>query len=652
MKINDSENEKLTNIKPNNISNYSNYKKILSFNKNNNNHSLNDIFCKMYLKKNKRYLYEDKPALLVKNITNPIINSNEFSPKKKDVKLIQKYYIQEKNIYKNLLKRFTQYKEKNNLRNFSFSNNLINSKVSQYEENLKSSRSKESENDKKSFWNEKIPELNIFSYKNNNNNKNNQFFHRTNISLKENLINEEEIKIKINDMKNKGFNKVLNKYISNNIIKNLKSFNKIRHLIKTNGFSLNLNDIKNVYKESNNNDEKESKNERMNTQKMMMIKRLEKVEKVEKINDEKNENSLFNKSKEYSKSIIKKISRNQALPVIKSEDKGNQNKLKIILDIINHKKDIKELKYANKELIIKKEVNKYYEINNYCSFKDFFYVWSRKGNNYLTINDIEFFLNKIIKLSFPITKEDIKNIFFNKTNVEPIDYLEFKKFFRPYEMNDIKDNLNNNGISNEKLINFEKKIILRILNSKEKLIEQLEKENGFMTDKAKERYLLNYQEFYYLIKNNLIFYQSDYFNVAMKKIYFDNFDVRKNKLNFMNFINKMSAEYNNNIEVDYNLNNHSETHNTFKNQTRKKILHRINSLKDDVKNTYKDKILGKEDSLNNSEWKITNIMRMNNHGLYNFNKNGDNNYLNKFLKNKKIFVDKKKNKNSDIINFI
>ena len=56
------------------------------------------------------------------------------------------------------------------------------------------------------------------------------------------------------------------------------------------------------------------------------------------------------------------------------------------MDIINHKKDINELKYANKELIIKKEVNKYYEINKYNSFKDFFHDWSRKGNNYLTIN--------------------------------------------------------------------------------------------------------------------------------------------------------------------------------------------------------------------------------------------------------------------------
>ena len=54
--------------------------------------------------------------------------------------------------------------------------------------------------------------------------------------------------------------------------------------------------------------------------------------------------------------------------------------------------------------------------------------------------------------------------------------------------------------------------------------------------------------------NFLIFYQSDYFNVAMKKIYFDNFDIRKSKMNFLNFINKISAKYNNNIEVDYGIN--------------------------------------------------------------------------------------------------
>ena len=651
MKMFYSENEKLTNIKPNNLSNHSNYKKILSFNKNKSNLSLNNIFSKMYLKKNISNIYEHehKPTSFIKNITNPIMNPKEFSSKKKNEKLIERYYINEKNNYKNLLKKFTKFKEKNNLRNFSFSNNLINFKVNQYEE--KSSRSKESENDKKNFWNEQMPELNVFRFKNDNKKKNNHFFHKTNINLNENLIDEEEIRIKINDMKSKGFNNVLNKYISKNIIKNLKSFDKIRHLIKKNGFSLNINDIKNVYKESNNNNEKEDQKKRINTQDMMMIKKLE---KIERINDEKKENSLLNKSKEYSKKIIQKISRNQALPAIKTEDKGKQNKLKIMLDIINNKNEIKDLKYTNKELTIKNEVIKYFEMNNYCSFKDFFRHWSGKGNNYLTINDIEFILNKVIKLSIPITKEDIKHIFFNQSNIESIDYLEFKKFFVPYEMNYVNDNLNCNHISKEKLLNLEKKIILKILNSKEKLIDELEKENGFMNNRTKEKYLLNYQEFYYLIKNNLIFYQSDYFNVAMKKIYFDNFDIRKSKMNFLNFINKISAKYNNNIEVDYGINNHSETHNSIRNQTRKKLLHRINSLKDEVKINFKDKILRKEEPPNNEGRKITSFIKMNNNGLYNFNKYDENNNLDKFVKIKKIKINEKKNKskNSDIINFI
>ena len=220
MKIFYNENEKLINIKPNNLSNYSNYKKILSFNKNKSNRSFNNVFNKMYLKKNISNIYEHehKPTSLIKNITNPIVNPNEFSSKKKNEKSIQRYYINEKNNYKNLLKKFTQFKEKNNLRNFSFSNNLINFKVSQFEE--KSSRSKESENDKKSFWNEQMPELNVFRYKNDNKKKNNHFFHKTNINLNENLIDEEEIKIKINDMKSKGFNNILNTLNNNNLVIN------------------------------------------------------------------------------------------------------------------------------------------------------------------------------------------------------------------------------------------------------------------------------------------------------------------------------------------------------------------------------------------------------------------------------------------------
>ena len=140
----------------------------------------------------------------------------------------------------------------------------------------------------------------------------------------------------------------------------------------------------------------------------------------------------------------------------------------------------------------------------------------------------------------------------------------------------------------------------------------------------------------------------------MKKIYFDNFDIRKSKMNFLNFINKISAKYNNNIEVDYGINNHSETHNSIRNQTRKKLLHRINSLKDEVKINFKDKILRKEEPPNNEGRKITSFIKMNNNGLYNFNKYDENNNLDKFVKIKKIKINEKKNKskNSDIINFI
>ena len=141
MRIYNLENSKLTNIKPNHFSNYSKYKNILSHNLQSKSNSVNDMINKMYLKKNNKNSSNSsniKRTLLNQNMSIPILNTNEFSlGTKKNEKIIQRYYMNEKNIFKNLLKRFTKFKENNNPRNFSFTNNFINSKVTQYEEKLK-----------------------------------------------------------------------------------------------------------------------------------------------------------------------------------------------------------------------------------------------------------------------------------------------------------------------------------------------------------------------------------------------------------------------------------------------------------------------------------------------------------------------------------
>ena len=658
MRIYNLENSKLTNIKPNHFSNYSKYKNILPYNLQSSN-SVNDIINKMYLKKNNKNNSNNRRTLLNQNISIPILNSNEFSlGKKKNEKIIQRYYMNEKNIFKNLLKRFTKFKESNNPRNFSFTNNFINSKVSQYEEKLKFNRNKQIGfpvivNESKSFWNEKNEEAKFINYPININKNNIEpNTNRTSINIKENLNDEEVSKIKITNIKNKGFNKVLNKYISKSIINNLQSFNKIRHLIKLNGFSLNLNDIKNIYKENDIKPEKENPSSRIDTQKMMRIKRLEKIEKVKKDKNDSYQNLV---EKEKSESTNKKISRNKILPLIKSEIRDKPNKLRIILNLLNNKNEDKNFKLNNKEIIIKREVNKFYKENNYKSLKEFYNDWL-KNNKYLTINDIEFFLNKIIKISVSLSREEIIKIFFNGAKIDEFDFYSFKKFFRPYDINDKNDETDINGemVSNEELLKYENKICLKILKSKDILLDKLEDQKGSITIRNNNKYFLSFEEFYNLIKKNLIIYKKNYFDFVIRKIFNDNFDLRTKKINILNFIYKLDAEQNNLIEFENNSNN-SEILNNFQNKTRKKYFHRINSLKDDIKISFKNQILGKEENLNNSEKKITNFVKFDKGSLENINNNKEKNNLEQFLKlniSKIDFDNIKKNKNSDIINLI
>ena len=652
MRIFNIKNGKLTNIKQQCFSNYSNYTKVVLGYKNSKSNSMNNIINKMYLKKNNKKISDVKKVLFEKNVKNTLAYSNEFEiSQKKPDNIIQRYYMREQNIYKNLLEKFTKFKENNNIRNFSFSNNLINSKVNQFEESIKSKNSQLLQNEIDNFWKEKKEEINDFKCKSNYNKKNglnslNYISTKTNINIKDNL-DDEEAKIKINNIKNKGFNNILNKYISKNIINNLKSFNKIRHLIRSNGFSLNLNDIKNVYKENNNKNETD-KNERIDTSKMIMVKKLEKKETPKK---EKNENHLSFKDKESSENIFKKISRNRILPLIKSEVKEKPNKFKIILNLLSNKNDVRNFKYYNKEFTIKKEVHKYYLKNNYNSMKDFFNDWVKNNKNYLTINDIEIYLNRVIKISVPITRDDLIKIFFNnKPTIDYFDFYDFKTFFSFSDINNRK-NISNEmkkNLSKAELNNIEKTIISRILDCKDILFDKLENKKVHYSFRFNNEFWLNYEEFYSLIKENLILYQNNHFDIAIKKIFVDNYNVRKNKIDFLNFIYKMCEKYNKKIDFE-NKNNNSELHNNNPNFSRPKFLHRINSLKDDVKNSFKNRILGKDETFNNSERKITNIIKIDKNSCNNFNRSVEYQCLNKFTK---YDQENKKNKNSDIINII
>ena len=663
MRIYNLENSKLTNIKPNHFSNYSKYKNILSHNLQSKSNSVNDMINKMYLKKNNKNSSNSsniKRTLLNQNMSIPILNTNEFSlGTKKNEKIIQRYYMNEKNIFKNLLKRFTKFKENNNPRNFSFTNNFINSKVTQYEEKLKFNRNKqigfsEMPNESLSFWNEKNEETKFINYPININKNNIEAnTNRTNINIKENLNDEEISKIRITNIKNKGFNKVLNKYISKSIINNLQSFNRIRHLIKLNGFSLNLNDIKNLYKEKDIKPDKENLSGRIDTQKVMRIKRLEKIERLKKDKNDSYQNLV---EKEKSEDLKKKISRNKILPLIKSEIRDKPNKLRIILNLLNNKNEDKGFKLINKEIIIKREVNKFYKENDYKSFKEFYKDWLKNNKNYLTINDIEFFLNKIIKISISLSREEIIKIFFNESKLDEFDFYSFKKFFRPYDINDKNEQTEIKGemVSNEELLKYENKICLKILRSKDILLDKLEDLKGIKTFRNNNKYFLNFEEFYNLIRNNLIIFKNNYFDFVIRKIFNDNFDLRTKKINVLNFIYKLDAMQNNLWEFENN-NNNSEVLNNFQNQTRKKYFHRINSLKDDIKISFKNKILGKEENLNNSEKKITNFVKLDKGSINNINNNIEKNYLEQFPKLNISKIDSenlKKNKNSDIINLI
>ena len=74
-------------------------------------------------------------------------------------------------------------------------------------------------------------------------------------------------------------------------------------------------------------------------------------------------------------------------------------------------------------------VNKYYRDNKYTSIKDFYKEWVIENKNYISINDIHNYLNKVIGLNKSISKEKIKEVFFSECQLNSFNYEYFKKFF-------------------------------------------------------------------------------------------------------------------------------------------------------------------------------------------------------------------------------
>ena len=634
MKIFHVKNGKLTNIKQNYFSNISKYKTILP--SNNKNNSVDDYFNKVNLRKNNKIETDDKKNRLGKTISNQIINSNESFQR-----------INDKNFFQNLLPKLTKYKEKKDMRYISFTNNLINRRITQYEENINLSKSQKIYEKSLHENNEEKNNINN-AYKLSYNNKKNKLVLHKNLDIKENFIADDNENIKNNTNK-KEANDIFNKYISNNIINNLHSFNKIKDLIKMYGFTLNTKNIKSGYKENNLEEEKKYKTIRLVVQKMNGLKKSENEEM-----SSKKEIFPLIKKNENPDLINKNTSRNIFFPLVKSEDKEKNLKLTNGFNIFKNKNEIKNFKYFNKELLIKREANKFFKKNNYKSLKEFYKDCLKLNKNYLTFNDIEFFLNKKLKIPIHVTREEIHKIFFNQVNdTEHFDFNDFKNFFRSFEIFDKENEILNKDekLSKEVLINYEKKISSRISDYKDILFSKLEEKKGSKVFINKDKYLLNFDEFYNLIKNNLISFQDKIFDIVLRKIFADNFDKRKNKMDFFSFIYKINSESKNKIEIEKNV-NHSEIDNSIHMKTENKLLRRINSFKGNLKVNFKIKPKEKEEYLINSESKKSVLKKADNRIFINNNIEFD--YLNNVSKMSCLNCNlkNKKNKNSDIINII
>ena len=472
----------------------------------------------------------------------------------------------------------------------------------------------------------------------------------------ENLSDTKRINIKTD-----RFNKIFNKYISNNIINGLNSFNKIKNLIKLNGFNLDNYDFNTIYKDNKNN----YTNNNFNNANLINISKKiinnNKLERKENINITSinnnnsfdNINNIINKQKIYLSPIITKI---------------NQDKIIKLLN--NRKNDYNKKKYANdkecKKYIIN-EVNKYYKNNNFASLKDFYKEWLIENQQFITINDIHFYLNEIIKLNKPIKKETIINLFFNDFQINGLDYYNFKKLFLLNE----NEKLNDTGVKIE--VEIEKKVtknhkINLIKENKENIyLALLKKIKEFLRKKIKNKennnkrinFYLNYENFFNLIKNNVIIekqYYYYFFNDMIRKIYLEYYDIDKNKINLLNIVEKKNKSNKFEIDIDNNINI-----NEIKEDKKKNINYDFK-----IKEIKKEKEKEKEKrslSFNNINIKDTNkkdyikeIFKKNKKYINNNNKNKqkiqEKKVNEKAIKSEFNFSSRRKFKNSDIINYL
>jgi len=267
-------------------------------------------------------------------------------------------------------------------------------------------------------------------------------------------------------------------------------------------------------------------------------------------------------------------------------------------------------------------------------------------------------LNKIIKVSFPLSREEINEIFFNNLKEKKLDYYNFKNFFKLFNESNKNDNSSFNEekqISNEELIKIENEIYLKIVECKDILLNKLEEKKGINSHKNNYKYLLDYKEFYNLIEENLIIEKNKYFEPVIKRIFKKYSNLVTKKINILNFLYKDKSKTNekNFVRLE-NKNNNSELVNEFSNNDEKKKFQGIN-LKNNSKIKLKNKILGTEEISNNIGKKISRYRNLKKEIINDFNNSARINYINNITKSKNFLFDSennKKNKNSDIINLI
>ena len=654
--------------------NNENNKNILILNKNNNSifsneknksilmEILNETNNQLYKKIIKNYEPISNRTLYTRNnLLNINLNTNNLLSKVKKNSHI--YHL------KNELKSYENINNEkllnmNNIKNFSYTNNsILSRKIVEPEINEEEEKKIKNINKNKSFiYKQILNKKNNIIYILNHANKQEININKDENNLEKNL-NEAGIgrlslkSLKIENIENKKrkdietdrFNNIFNRYISNNIINGLNSFNKIKDLIKLNGFNLDKCNFNTIYKYNNNNN---YNNQNLNLSKNSFnIKKLINKENIKNNSlslnsnnsDEKNKN-IVNRQKIYLSPVITKISKDKIESLLNKKNINDDMKFKSLYIY-----DKGYIKY------IINEVNNYYKRKNFISIKDFYNKWLKENGRYITINDIYYFLNKIIKLKKPINKGDILKNFFNY-QINSFDYQKFKEFFFiKYNENfseaglklEIKNETNyfkrNKETNIEDIYYF--KLIKKIILIKDALIEDINnKENN---KNSTFNYNLNYEQFYNLIKNNLKIKEKYDYNI--KRMYLEYYDKINNRINLLHFLEEIEKQNNiRNFNCEYNSENKD-------NINRKEDI-KINSFNNRVNSKKNEK------TMRNLSYNNLNDLNSKKNLKYEFKKKNHINKSNKDINlinkdNKIIFksqssFSRKKEKNSDIINYL